>query len=104
MGDEEEAQAERQKKLHAYLARMNENAAEEEKKKQLLAKLVDEKAFDRLMNVRIGHDELYNGVISLLVRLANAGQIKGKLNEEQVVKLLSTLTEREVPKIQFKRK
>ena len=105
MGESEnEPEQNRPQKLQERIQRMRQKAEEEERKKKLAARFVDEKAFDRLMVVKIGHPELFDNVVSILVRLSNGGQLRGKLTEEQLVRLLGTLTEKRESTIEFKRK
>ena len=57
----------------------------------LLAKLMDSRAKERLSNVKLVNRELYISAASYFVRLANSGQLKGRVSEEQVIEVLTKL-------------
>jgi len=63
----------------------------EMQKKLLLKNLVEAKAYERLMNVRLGSPELYDQLVNLMVYLYRAGKVRGKITEAQVVQLLGKL-------------
>lgn len=84
----EELEELRQKKLQE----MQQAQAMDMQKKHLLKNLVEPKAYERLMNVRLANPELYDQLISLLAYLFKSGQVKGKVSEAQVLQLLSKLT------------
>ncbi len=90
----------KRKKLQEYLAareREQANMAAQEAMieaqiKALMTKLLDEKARERLSNVRIAKPELARQVELLIIQLYQAGRITKKITEEQLIKLLDTLS------------
>ncbi len=58
----------------------------------LMRKLLDEKARERLNNVRLVNKERYFQVAQSIIYLFNAGKIKGKLSEAELKELLSRLS------------
>ena len=73
--------------------------------KQILTQLLDGPAYERLMNVRIANEELYEQIVNLLIYLYQNGQIKGKIGENELKNLISRiLSKREEGKIKFVRK
>ena len=77
---------------------------QEEQKKQLLRKMLDERAYDRMMNVRLGSPELYDKVIGSLAYLAQSGKPMGRISDEQLYQLLLKMTQERETKIEFRHK
>jgi len=99
--DEEELADLRRKRM----AELQQAQEMESQKKSLLRSLVDAKAYERLMNVRLANPELYDQLVSLIAYLYRGGQVKGKITEAQVLQLLTKLRGRErEPTITVKRK
>jgi len=59
--------------------------------KSLLQNALDQKAYERAMNVRLANPELYSQLVQLIAYLYRQGQIRGKVSEEQLVQLLNKL-------------
>jgi len=101
MADEDELIELRKKRL-AELQRAQELEAQ---KKLLLKNLVEPKAYERLMNVRLANPELYDQLVNLIAYLYRAGQVRGRITEAQVIKLLEKLRgEEREPTITVRRK
>lgn len=99
--DEDELMEMRRKRM----AELQQAQEMESQKKSLLRSLVDAKAYERLMNVRLANPELYDQLVSLIAYLYRGGQVKGKITEAQVLQLLGKLRGRErEPTITVKRK
>ncbi len=82
--------------------------AELQKEMQLreaLRRVLDPKAFGRLMNVRLANRELYYQVAQLLLYAAQQGRLHGQVGEEELVSILGKIKsgEKETT-ITFKRK
>ncbi len=78
------------------------NAAEEIKRQQeaelqkqnikaSLQQLMTKEARERLAFVKAGHPELAEQIEAMLIQSANAGQLQGKITEEQIKHLLERL-------------
>jgi DNA-binding TFAR19-related protein (PDSD5 family) len=98
--EEGEAQDERQK---LYARRMQQLQMEMQKK-ELLRRMLDEKAYERMMNVRLSSPELYEKVVSSLAYVAQSGKMSGKISEEQLYALLAKMTQKRDTSIEFKHK
>ena len=86
------------------LAAMQQAQALEAQKKYLLKHMVDQKAYERLMNVRLANPQLYDQVIGVLISLYKAGRIQGKVSEAQIIQLLAKMSEgKREPTITIKR-
>lgn len=73
--------------------------------KQVLRHMLDSEAYERAMNIRISSPELYQQLVSLLAYMYQNKKLKGKVNDEQLRKLLEKVTpERHEPSISVKRK
>ncbi len=91
----------KRRKLQEYLAAQQEQEQMmlqqemiEAQIKVLMTKLMDEKARERLANVRLVKPELARQLELLIIQMYQAGRISGKINEEQLIKLLETVSRR----------
>jgi programmed cell death protein 5 len=89
-GDEEEYN----KMLQKRLKELQKKQELEIQKKNIARIYLDAKAYERLMNVRLVNPELYDAVIALIIQLVNSGRLKTKLTEEQLLQILSQLTQK----------
>ena len=72
---------------------------------EVLKKILDAKAFERISNIRIANRNLYLQLAQLLVYAYQQGQFPGKVTEEQLIGLLQRLKSNEKESsITFKRK
>lgn len=76
----------------------------EQQKKELLRKLMEPAAYERLMNIRISNPELYQQLVDLIISLAQSQRLSGKLTETQLLSILQKVTARPETKIEFKHK
>ena len=104
MSEEEDLGNVRENKLRERLEQAQKAQQVEEQLKSVLKNLVDVKAYERLMNVRLSNPHLFEQVSSLLVYLSRNKQLNGKLSDEKLKQLLVKLTERKETTIEFKRK
>lgn len=73
--------------------------------REMLRKILDAKAFERLMNVRIANRELYLQLAQLLVYAYQQGQLPAKVSEQELLSLLNRMKSGEKPtSITVKRK
>ncbi len=87
------------------LNEMREKREAELKLRSLLTQLLEPAALERMANVRISNPETYQKAASLVVYLYQQGQLKEKMNEEQLKQLLSRFAaNRREGKITFARK
>ncbi len=98
---EDDYQKARQGKIEAF----RQKQAEDLQKKQVLKRLLDDRAFERMMNVRIANSELYDSLVMLLIQLAQGGKLAGRITDAQLLGLLEKVQQRKKePNITFKRK
>ncbi len=100
MQDEEGSQKGERKRLEAAMRRMQE----EQQKKEIARKYMDDGAYERLMNIKATNPDLYDQVIGLLIALIQGRRLNGKLSEKEFVALMARATERHEPTISFKHK
>ena len=103
MADEEEEQ-QYQKKMRKRVQEAIKNAQVEQQKKELMMQLLDAKAYERLMNIRISNYELYNHLVSLVASLAQGNRIQGKITETQLKSIIERVTFKHEPTIEFRHK
>ena len=59
--------------------------------REILRKILDPKAFERLMNIRISNRELYMQLAQLLVYAYQQGQLPAKVSETELLSLLNRI-------------
>ncbi|MEM4348498.1 MAG: DNA-binding protein [Candidatus Anstonellaceae archaeon] len=94
--EEEDIQAAYQRRLQQIQADL--------RKKELLRRMLSNEAYERMMNVRLSNPELYEKVVASIAYIAQSGGSMGKISEEQILALLSKLSQRRETKIEFKSK
>ncbi|KAJ1924093.1 hypothetical protein IWQ60_005446 [Tieghemiomyces parasiticus] len=91
------------------------SAEEEEEKKRrqedmramMLSQILDGEARERLARISIVKADKARGVEDMLIRMAQAGQLRGKLTEKQLIGLLEQVNEqhkKSEPKIVYNRR
>ncbi|MCL5433848.1 MAG: DNA-binding protein [Candidatus Marsarchaeota archaeon] len=76
----------------------------EQQKKEIVHSLLDQEAFDRLMNIRLSNPELYTQLVDLLISFAQNGRLQTKMNVKQFLALIQKLTYKPDTEISFKHK
>ncbi|MFH1056422.1 MAG: DNA-binding protein [Candidatus Micrarchaeota archaeon] len=95
----------------------DDNEAQEARKRQIaemqrelqlrefLRKVLDDKAFERISNIRLADKEFYLQLAQLLAYAYQQGQVRGKLGEKELIALIGRLkSEEKEPTITIKRK
>ena len=100
----EEEEQNYQKKMRKKVAEAIKNAQMEQQKKDIMRQFLDDKAYERLMNVRISNYELYNQLVSMVVSLAQSNRLSGKLTEAQLKSIIEKMTFKREPTIEFRHK
>ncbi len=59
--------------------------------REILRKILDPKAFERLMNIRIANRELYLQLAQLLVYASQQGQLRPPVSEQELLSLLNRI-------------
>ena len=82
-----------------------ENLQEKIKKEQQIKaemnKLLEPKAYERLMNVRISNEKTYFSVVALLLQYSK--QVKKRLGDEELLEILQSLKNNYEPTFEIKR-
>ncbi|MEM0074620.1 MAG: DNA-binding protein [Candidatus Micrarchaeaceae archaeon] len=76
----------------------------EEQKKQIIRKILEPGAYERLMNIRVANPELYSQLLDLLIAMAQSNKISDRISEENFKKLLQQIISRPESSIQIKHK
>ncbi len=100
----EQQQAPDEERYRKELSRRVKAMQLEQQKRELAQKLLENAAYERLMNVRISSPELYSQLISIIIQMAQSNRIQGKLTEEQLKSLLAKLTYKPESRIEFRHK
>ncbi|MFI5412506.1 MAG: DNA-binding protein [Candidatus Micrarchaeales archaeon] len=103
MANEEEG-AHDQKRLRKALMEQLKRQQIEQQKREVIKKLMDQAAYDRLMNIKIANNDLYTQLVDLIINLAQSNRLQGKLTEQQLLQILEKVTYRPDTKIEYKHK
>ncbi|WP_457615375.1 DNA-binding protein [Methanopyrus sp.] len=81
-------------------------ALEEAQRRAMLRKILTSKARERLARVRLARPQLAQAVENYLLQLAQTGQLREKIDEDQLKRILKQLSDatRKEYRITFKRK
>jgi DNA-binding TFAR19-related protein (PDSD5 family) len=91
-------------RMRKQLAQAYRNAQIEQQKKSMVRQLMDDKAYERLTNIRASNREMYSQLVDMIISLAQAKRLNGKMTEAQFLSILGRVTERPETGIDFKRK
>ena len=86
------------------MSKLYKQMEQDQQVRSMLRQLLDDGAYERMMNIRVSNNELYTQLARLIVSLAQSNQIAGRITEPQLVSLLGSLTSRPDTKIEFKHK
>ena len=76
----------------------------EQQKREILKKFLTSDAYERMMNVRLSSPEVYDRLIEIIISMVQSNRLPQKINDEQLTDLLTRLTEKQEPSIEFKHK
>jgi programmed cell death protein 5 len=93
-----------QKELRKRINESIKRAQIEEQTKALMRQLLAPEAYERLMIIKASNDELYAQLVNVIVQLAQANRIPGRLSDAQFKSILERLTAKREPTIEFKHK
>lgn len=107
MEENEELEALKQKKLEAMLLRAAQQRQNEEEQQAkvdaqisaLMRQLLTDDARQRLNNVKLVNKDLHLKVVQVIVQLAQAGRLQGRVAEDQLKMLLDKFSEKREIKI-----
>lgn len=77
----------------------NQAAEIEKAKKELLGKILDKEAYERISRVRLANPQLASSAELYLLQLFQAGKMAGKINDKQLKEILTLLSEKREIKI-----
>jgi programmed cell death protein 5 len=101
---DEDGEQRYQKDIRKRVAEAMRNAQIEQQKKDLMRQLLDPKAYERLLNIKLSNQELYEQLVGLIISLVQNNRIQGKMTEEQLKGVLEKVTYKNEPTIEFKHK
>ena len=91
-------------KLQKRLVDAVRRAQMEEKKKDLIKRITEPAAYERLMNIRASNPELYGQLVDMMISIIQSNRVAGKISEQQLVSLLERMTARNETTIEFRHK
>ncbi len=100
----EERQRSDEAELKKAWAKAYKAAQEEQQRKALLRKYLDDASYERMMNIKASNSELYLQLTELIIQIVQSNRITGKIPEAQFLQLLRKLTFRPEPTLTFKHK
>ncbi|MFH7880957.1 MAG: DNA-binding protein [Candidatus Aenigmatarchaeota archaeon] len=65
---------------------------EEVQKNEILRKILEPKAKERLARVKLVKPQLVEQIEDYLIKMFNSGKIKKRISEEEIIKLLESLS------------
>ena len=89
--EEEQYQKKLQRRYHEAVKR----AQVERQMAEIAKQLLEPSANERLSNIKASNPELYRQLVNMLISLAQAKRIQGRISEEQFKSLLEKVTRRE---------
>jgi len=93
-----------EKELRKAVAKRLRELQIEQQKREIVRKYLEPAAYERLMNVRVSNYELYAQLLDLIISMAQSNRLPGRISEKQLIDLLTKLTARPEPKIEFRHK
>ncbi len=93
-----------QKRLQKRISDAMKRAQMEEKKKDIIKRVTEPAAYERLMNIRASNHELYGQLVDMMISIIQSNRVAGKISEQQLVSLLERMTARNETTIEFRHK
>jgi DNA-binding TFAR19-related protein (PDSD5 family) len=90
--------------LRKAWAKAMKAAEEEQQRKTILRRYLDDASYERMMNIKASNGEMYLQLAALVIQIVQSNRISGKIPEAQFLQLLRKITYRPEPKITFKHK
>ncbi|MCX6772477.1 MAG: hypothetical protein NTV88_01760 [Candidatus Micrarchaeota archaeon] len=101
---EENEENQQQDKLRNAQQKRMQQMQQDAQKRELLKKLMEPAAYERMTNVRISNPELYEKVVSSLAYVMQSGRKMERISDAQIYDLLVKMTEKRETKIEFRKK
>jgi DNA-binding TFAR19-related protein (PDSD5 family) len=76
----------------------------EQQKRDIVRRYLEPDAYGRLMNVRVSNYDFYTQLLDLIISMVQSNRITGRLTEDQLISILTKLTSRPEPTIEFRHK
>ncbi len=93
-----------QKRLKKALIEQLKRQQIEQQKKEILRKILEPGAYDRLSNIRLSNPELYSQLVNYLVALAQQNKLPRRITEQELLDMLRKITYKPETKLEYKRK
>lgn len=104
MSSEDDQEDQEEKRYKKRMAELIKSQQLEQQKKEILRKFLDDEAYERVMNIRLTNNELYDQLVNVIISLAQNNRLNSKITNEQLKGLITRLTFKPETKIEFKRK
>lgn len=104
MAQPQEDEAQQQAQNKALMEKKVRAMQIEQQKRSMVKRYLTNEAYERLMNVRMANHDLYTQLTDLLIAMAQNRRIEGQLSEEQLKQILSRMSYKKEPSIEFKHK
>ncbi|MCL4403398.1 MAG: DNA-binding protein [Candidatus Marsarchaeota archaeon] len=104
MSPEDDQEDQEEKRYKKRMAELIKSQQLEQQKKEILRKFLDDEAYERVMNIRLTNNELYDQLVNVIISLAQNNRLNSKITNEQLKGLITRLTFKPETKIEFKRK
>ena len=101
--DDNNQQANSQRLRQMVQEQMRRNRLEEQKK-EIVKRLLEPDAYERLMNIRASNRQLWSELMDLIISLAQSNRISGRMTDKQFVAVLGKVNNRPEPTLTFKHK
>lgn len=98
--NDDEYERRTRKRYESAMRKMQEDM----QKRELARRLLDDRAYERLMNIKAKDGDLYDQVLGMLVSLVQSQRLTGRISEKEFIALMQRATERHEPTISFKHK
>ena len=103
MAEEDEDQR-YQKEMRRRVAEAMRKQQMDQQRKEIMRQFLEPGAYERLMNIRVSNQELYDQLVNLIVNLVQTNRVTGKVSEAQLKSILEKVTYKKEPTIAFKHK
>ena len=103
MAEEDEEQR-YQKDIRKRVAEAMRKSQMEQQKKDVMRQFLETAAYERLMNIRVTNQDLYDQLVGLIVNLVQSNRVTGKISEAQLKSILEKVSYKKEPTIAFKHK
>ncbi len=92
------------KKMNARMEGAVRKMQEEQQRKEIARRILEDDAYQRFMNIKVTNPDLYAQMFNILVSVYQNQGMKGKITEKQLIQIIERITYKPEPTISFKHK